>query len=131
MEEKLLKIIESNKNSVLLIESNEDIVLPNSISISSSIDSKDLGILSDVKGQKIPQWLMALMLAEKKNKKIILVINDIDQVDLEEQNKFVGLITFKGVNGYKFDSKTQIILTCNDLNKVNEKLKNLVIIAKG
>lgn len=131
MEEKLLKIIESNKNSVLLIESNEDIILPNSIIISSSINSKDLGIMSDVKGQKIPQWLMALMLEEKKHQRIILVIKDIDQVDLEDQNKFVGLITFKGVNGYKFDLKTQIILTCKSINKVSEKLKNLVIIAKG
>lgn len=133
MEEKIKQVIENNRKWPIIIENVKPQDIDNAIIIDSKIPAKDLGIIANSDGNKIPNWVLEMMMNHKKNIASILVISGIDQIDMSEQEKFVGLLKFKGINGYTFPTDLAIVLTCADGNYdlVSPKIKSLCIKIKG
>lgn len=133
MEAKIKEVIENNRKWPIIIENIEARNIDNAIIINSKISNKDLGIIPNENGNKMPTWLLEMILNDKKNVVSTLVISDIDQIDMTEQEKFIGILKFKGINGYSFPAGTSIVLTCRKGNYdlVSPKIKDLCIKIKG
>ena len=82
---KLSKVLSDNAKNPLIIVSDEDIVLENTITINANINERDLHIES--------MWQKKIML-RNSNKHLFLIINGLDNIDVEEQNKFAHLLIF-------------------------------------
>lgn len=133
MEEKIKQVIENNRKWPIIIENVKPQDIDNAIIIDSKIPNKDWGIIPNENGNKMPTWILEMILNDKKNVVSTLVISDIDQIDMTEQEKFIGILKFKGINGYSFPAGTSIVLTCADGNfdLVSPKIKGLCIKIKG
>lgn len=133
MEAKIKEVIENNRKWPIIIENIEARNIDNAIIINSKISNKDLGIIPNENGNKMPTWILEMILNDKKNVVSTLVISDIDQIDMTEQEKFIGILKFKGINGYSFPAGTNIVLTCRKGNYdlVSPKIKDLCIKIKG
>ncbi len=133
MEAKIKEVIENNRKWPIIIENIEARNIDNAIIINSKISNKDLGIIPNENGNKMPTWILEMILNDKKNVVSTLVISDIDQIDMIEQEKFIGILKFKGINGYSFPAGTSIVLTCRKGNYdlVSPKIKDLCIKIKG
>lgn len=133
MEAKIKEVIENNRKWPIIIENIEARNIDNAIIINSKISNKDLGIIPNENGNKMPTWILEMILNDKKNVVSTLVISDIDQIDMVEQEKFIGILKFKGINGYSFPAGTSIVLTCRKGNYdlVSPKIKDLCIKIKG
>lgn len=133
MEAKIKEVIENNRKWPIIIENIEARNIDNAIIINSKISNKDLGIIPNENGNKMPTWILEMILNDKKNIVSTLVISDIDQIDMTEQEKFIGILKFKGINGYSFPAWTSIVLTCREGNYdlVSPKIKDLCIKIKG
>lgn len=129
MENNIKNIIENNKKWPIIIEGVTDLNLDNQVVIPSSISQDNLGIIPEDKGNKLPNWVLKILINHKKNVATTLVISDIDSVSFEEQEKFLGLLKFKGINGYNFPKDTAIVLTCSEGNYdlISNKIKALSI----
>ena len=57
------------------------------------------------------------------------MITGLDEIDVDEQEKFYGMIKYNGVNGYKFPTGTQIIIPIKkgNLSKINERIVSLCL----
>ena len=133
MEAKIKEVIKNNRKWPIIIENIEAENIDNAIIINSKISNKDLGIIPNENGNKMPTWILEMILNDKKNVVSTLVISDIDQIDMIEQEKFIGILKFKGINGYSFPAGTSIVLTCRKGNYdlVSPKIKDLCIKIKG
>lgn len=133
MEAKIKEVIDNNRKWPIIIENIEARNIDNAIIINSKISNKDLGIIPNENGNKMPTWILEMILNDKKNVVSTLVISDIDQIDMTEQEKFIGILKFKGINGYSFPAGTSIVLTCRKGNYdlVSPKIKDLCIKIKG
>lgn len=122
---KLNKILSNNKSWPIILEGLDAKLIKDAVIINADINSQDLGIKIDDNGYVYPAFITEL--ENSKNK--ILVIDKLDEISVEEQEKFYGLIKYKGINGYKFPKETQIIITTktNGLSKISEDIVNLTL----
>lgn len=122
---KLNKILSNNKSWSIIIEGLDAKLIKDAVIIKADINSQDLGIRIDSNGYIYPKFISEL----ENNKTKILIIDELDEISKEEQEKFYGLIKYKGINGYKFPKETQIIITTktNGLNKISQDILNLTL----
>lgn len=130
MKSKLVKILKDNTQWPLIIEGVTSIDFPSSIIIPASAPSSELGIVAGETGLKYPSWVMEIMIKAKKSTKILVCIDNLDTIPTEDQEKFYGMIKYKGINGFKFPKDTQIIITTKNANKISRKISSLAIIFK-
>jgi len=129
---KLLEVIYNNTKYPLIIEGITKEKLPDGIYLEACVTSENIGVLPSDTGLKYPVWIMEMMIKEKRNNQIKLIISGLDDLDIEEQEKFYGVFKNKGVNGYKFPAKTQIIIPIQkgNLEKISKRLISLSLIYK-
>lgn len=122
---KLNEILSNNKSWSIIIEGLDAKLIKDAVIINANINSQDLGIKIDSNGYIYPKFISEL----ENNKTKILIIDELDEISKEEQEKFYGLIKYKGINGYKFPKETQIIITTktNGLNKISQDILNLTL----
>ena len=128
--EMLKKVIKNNKKWPLIIIGVSAKNFPKAVVLPADTPSNELGVVPSSTGQKYPAWVMSLMIKEKQNTSIVLVIDGIDSVSMEEQEKFAGMLSNKGVNGYKFPENTQILLTAKagSTDMISKRIKDLCLI---
>lgn len=122
---KLNNILSNNKSWPIIIEGLDSKLIKDAVIIKADINSQDLGIKIDSNGYIYPNFINEL--ENSKNK--ILIIDKLDEISKEEQEKFNGLIKYKGINGYKFPKETQIVITTktNGLNEISQDILNLTL----
>lgn len=127
MKSKLVKILNDNTKWPLIIEGVLSSNFPASIVIPATTPSSELGIIPGETGLKLPSWAMEILLKAKKSKKIIVCIGELDEISQEEQEKFYGMIKYKGLNGFKFPEGTQIIITAKNTKKISKRISSLAL----
>ena len=127
MKSKLVKILKDNTKWPLIIEGVSSANFPTSIVVPATTPSSELGIIPGETGLKYPAWAMEIMIKAKKSKKIIVCIDGLDEISQEEQEKFYGMIKYKGVNGFKFPEGTQIIITAKNTKKISKRISSLAL----
>lgn len=130
MKAKLVKFLKDNTKWPLIIEGVSSANFPTSIVIPATTPSSDLGIISSETGLKYPAWAMEIMIKAKKTKKIIVCIGGLDEISQEEQEKFYGMIKYKGVNGFKFPEGTQIVITAKNAKNISKRILSLALVYK-
>ena len=127
MKSKLVKILKDNTKWPLIIGGVSSANLPTSVVIPATTPSSELGVIPSETGLKLPSWAMEILLKAKKSKKIIVCIGGLDEISQEEQEKFYGMIKYKGVNGFKFPEGTQIIITAKNTKKISKRISSLAL----
>lgn len=92
----------------------------------ASIPSKDLGIVNTSKGLKAPKWFVHVMKSDTNT----IVIDGIDSVSLENQEKFYELLKYKTISSIEFYKEIRIIVLYKDLKKVSPNIISLCQIIK-
>ena len=97
----------------------EAIILP------SNISQDELNGYYDDTTYRPPKWLDEII---SRNKPSILVIDNIDSIDKEEQEKFIEILKYKKVSTFNIPKTTIVIVTAKVINKdkINEKIYSLV-----
>lgn len=126
---KLMTILESNKKWPIIVGGISGDSLPKSIVLPATIPTEELDILPSESGLHYPAWIMQMMISVKKSDKVYLVIDGLDKIDFDEQDKFYGILKHKGVNGYKFPDGTQIIIAISsgNISKISKKISALCL----
>jgi len=94
--------------------------------IESRIDRKDLSVIGSH-----PAWLIQLELIAKKNDVAMLIIDNLDLISEHDQSKFLELLKYKSISGFKLPDNTHIVIVCSDLNKVSQDIKSYCVIVKA
>ena len=110
----------------LLIEDISSEIFDNEVKIDSSIDIDELnGHFEDIEFCP-PKWYKEL---EEKSKKghVLLVIENINNIPIVEQKKFIEIIKYRKVSTFELPKNCLIVATCNNLNesKINEEVYSL------
>lgn len=116
---KLSKVLSDNTKNPLIIVSDEDIALENTITINATINERDLHIES--------MWQKKIMLRHS-NKHLFLVINGLDNIEAEEQDKFTHLLKDRRSGTFKLPDYVQIVIPVKDKEKVSKQIKSLSLL---
>ena len=99
--------------------------LEGAIILPSNISNEELNghYINDI--YKPPKWLDKMIFS---NKQSILVIDNIDSINKEEQEKFIEILKYKKVSTFNIPKTTIVIVTAKVINKdkINEKIYSLV-----
>lgn len=90
--------------------------------IKSTVPSKNLGIVTTEKGVKIPKWLSGII---KGTESPQIVIENIDEISKENQEKFYELLKYKTISGIDLPKNCYFIVTATDLNNVSKTILSL------
>lgn len=74
-----------------------------------------------------PFWYKEL-LDKSKDNYVVLVIENINEIELEEQTKFVEILKYNKVSTFELPKNCLVVVTCSDLttNKINEEVYSLL-----
>ena len=111
----------------LLIENIPSDLFSNSVVLKSNIDKSELnGHYEDIEFCP-PTWYKEL-LEKSKLDYVILVIENINDVLVEEQNKFIEILKYNKISTFTLPKNCLIIVTCSDLNnkKISEEVYSLL-----
>lgn len=127
MKNEIKEILKNYLNSgitTILMENISSDIFDDSVVIKSNIDVSELnGHYEDINFCP-PSWYKKLV--EKRNP--ILVIENINEINLEEQTKFVEILKYKKISTFDLPKNCIIIVTCSNLknNKINEDIYSLL-----
>jgi len=124
---KINKIKELSKTSPVLalgipLEKFEDSTI-----IEANAPSEHFGIINTAKGVKAPSWFYGIM---KGNKSHQIIINNIDLIDKESQEKFYELLKYKAISDVELPADCTIIVLASDLKKVSETILRLCLLVE-
>ena len=111
----------------LLVEGVSSDLFNNSVILKSNMDKSELnGHYEDVEFCP-PIWYKEL-LEKSKSGHVLLVIENINDVSVEEQNKFIEILKYNKVSTFELPKNCLIIVTCSDLNnkKISEEVYSLL-----
>ncbi len=111
----------------LLVPNVPSNAFSNSVILKSNIDEKELnGHYENVEFCP-PAWYKEL-LEKSKSGYTILVIENINDISKEEQNKFIEILKYKKISTFELPKNCLIIVTCSDLNnkKISEEVYSLL-----
>lgn len=127
MKNEIKEILKNYLNSgitTILMENISSDIFDDSVVIKSNIDVSELnGHYEDINFCP-PSWYKELL--EKSNP--ILVIENINEINLEEQTKFIEILKYKKISTFDLPKNCIIIVTCSNLknNKINEDIYSLL-----
>lgn len=116
-----------NTNQSLLVSGIGSNDFSCKVVIPADIENANLAIV----GTTTPLWLIEVELIAKKHEVALLVIDKIDTIDTHSQLKFLGLIKHKCLTGFKLPDNCRIIVTCNNLDNINSKIKSNCFVIKA
>ena len=126
-QKKLLQILQDNQQWPLMIQGVAGVNFPNAVVIPAQIPASELGLMPALDGYKYPKWVMSILVKAKKSKRVLLCIDSLDSLAMDEQEKFYGMLKYKGLNGFKFPAGLQIILATKNSANVSPKIASLVM----
>ena len=97
----------------ILIDFLDSKYIPNCILLPSNINIKDLDGHYEKEDYLPPEWYSKL-LSENKN---VIVIDNIDSINKEEQDKFLELIKYRKISTFDLPNDVVIIITAKKINK--------------
>jgi len=108
----------------ILIDFLESSYIPNCILLSSNIDLKELDGYYENENYLPPKWYSKLI----NDNKNVIVIDNIDSIDKNEQDKFLELIKYRKVSTFDLPSDVVIIITAKNINKdtISKNIYDLV-----
>ncbi len=112
--------------SPLLIENIPSASFNHAIIIKANIERTELnGHYEDTEFCP-PTWYKQVIENSKKGY-VILVIENINEIALEEQTKFIEILKYKKVSTFDLPKNCLIVATCSNLtkNKMNEEVYSL------
>jgi hypothetical protein len=124
---KINEIKELSKTSPVLAVGIPLAMFGESTIIEASIPSKSLGIINTAKGIKAPSWFYGIV---KGNESHQIIINNIDSIDKESQEKFYELLKYKAISDVELPADCKLIVLATDLNKVSETILRLCLLVK-
>ena len=113
--------------SPLLVQNIPVNIFDNSVIIKANIDKSELnGHYEDTEFVP-PIWYKELIEKSKINT-AILIIENINEIDLVEQIKFIEILKYKKISTFNLPKNCIIIVTCTDLSisKINEEVYSLL-----
>lgn len=112
--------------SPLLIENIPSASFNHAIIIKANIERTELN--GHYEGTEFcpPTWYKQVIENSKKGY-VILVIENINEIALEEQTKFIEILKYKKVSTFDLPKNCLIVATCSNLtkNKMNEEVYSL------
>lgn len=126
MEKLLNKIDKLSAVSPILVEGMTKEDFKNAEILPASIPSKDLGIVNTSKGLKAPKWFAHVMKSDINT----IIIDGIDGIDMENQEKFYELLKYKTISSIEFYKEIKIVVLYKDLKKVSPNIISLCQIIK-
>ena len=113
--------------SPLLVQNMPSNLFDDSVVVKSNITSSELNGHYENINFCPPTWYQEL-LDKSKNSTAILLIENINEIELNEQTKFIEILKYKKVSTFKLPKNCFIIVTCSDLNdkKINEEVYSLL-----
>ena len=123
----LLKTYIKSGVSPLLVSDVPLSIFENSVIIKANIDKSELNGHYDNIDFMPPAWYKELI-EKSKEKTSVLIIENINDISLEEQTKFIEILKYKKVSTFDLPKNSIIIVTCTDLskNKINEEVYSLL-----
>ncbi len=123
----LLKNYIQSGVSPLLIENIPSNFFRSSVIIKSNIEKAELNGHYENTNFCPPTWYQELIEKSKTNP-TALVIENINEIALEEQTKFIEILKYKKISTFELPKNCLVIVTCSDLsaNKVNEEVYSLL-----
>ena len=72
--------------------------------------------------------IQIFVLDKSKTSTVVLVIENLNEIPLEEQTKFIEILKYKKISTFELPKKCLVIVTCSDLtvNKINEEVYSLL-----
>lgn len=130
MSKKRLNLLENyirSGVSPLLVQNILSDSFDNSVIIKSNIDISELNGHYENTDFCPPLWYKEL-LDKSKMDTTVLVIENINEIKLEEQTKFIEILKYKKVSTFELPKNCLIIVTYSDLtaNKINEEIFSLL-----
>ena len=109
----------------ILIENVSDLMFEDAIILEANCDIAELNGHYEGINFVAPSWYNEL---EKRQEKI-LIINNINQIDKEEQTKFIEILKYRKVSTFDLDKNCIIIVTANNLkeNPINQEVYSLMV----
>lgn len=113
--------------SPVLIKNIPSSAFNNSVIIKSNIDRSELNGHYENTEFCPPPWYKEL-LNKSKASIAVLVIENINEIKLEDQTKFIEILKYKKVSTFELSKNCLVIVTCSDLttNKINEEVYSLL-----
>lgn len=113
--------------SPLLVQNIPSNSFDNSVIIKSNIDRSELNGHYENTVFCPPLWYKEL-LDKSKSGHVILVIENINDISLEEQNKFIEILKYNKISTFELPKNCLVIVTCSDLNnkKISEEVYSLL-----
>lgn len=120
----ILEILNNNRTWPMIITGLTAKNFPTAVILPSSCPSESLAAENAT-------WLKEIDEKSKNSKQIMLVIDQIDSIIEEKQEKFYGILKYKNINGINFPKNMQIVVTANDIEKVSKRIQSLCLIYKA
>lgn len=113
--------------SPLLVQDMPSAFFSNIVIIKSNIDRSELNGHYENTDFIPPLWYKELV-EKSKTKPVVLMIENINEIPLEEQTKFVELLKYRKISTFELPRNCLVIATCSDLstNKINEEVYSLL-----
>lgn len=126
MIKELIDLQRNSKATCVIVKTDEYKNLSPIISMKANVS--DNFLLSD----KLPPFAEKLDKKCEKNKVCYFVITEIDNISIENQDRFVGLIKDREFNGYILPDNCIIVLTVKDkstLKNISPDIFHLAVVA--
>lgn len=118
-EVKLKQILENNPSHTIILVGDDDLNLENSVQLSAAVDEREL---------HIPMVWHKLVDMKAKKAKTYLIIEGLDQLDEQKQEKFAGLLKDHRAGNYKLPANVQIVIPVREKDKVSQKIQSLSLL---
>lgn len=127
----LLNYMNSNVCPILVENVSSD-YFKNCVILASSCDVSLLNGRYEETEFVAPSWYNDLIDISKKGK-AVLVIDKINDVDLDEQTKFIEILKYRKISTFDLPKDCVVVLTCNNLKEkpINEEVYSLVAHIEG
>ena len=120
------KVLDYAKISPVILQNGNLDDFKNAIILNASIPSKNLGIVNTKNGLKAPKWFVDV----KKGENPIIVINNLDEIDKYNQEKFYELLKYKTISNIELPLNTKIIVLAKNLENISQNILSLCMVIK-
>lgn len=127
MDAKINEIIKLSRTAPVLAVGFSSSSFGDSTVISASIPSAELGIVNTLSGLQAPSWFYEIV---KGNSSHQIVIDGVDSIDKENQEKFYELLKYKAISDIDLPADCTIIVTASNINNVSETILRLCLLAR-
>ena len=124
---KIKEAIRLSKISPVLVVGIPSDLFGKSTIIEANIPPKDLGIVYTSSGLKMPEWFFGIAKGKASHQ---IVIDGIDLIDKEDQEKFYELLKYKAISDIDLPSDCTIIITAENLKNVSETILRLSLLVE-